>query len=117
MASLERIKCLNANEKLFFVLDYFNPAHPWAVAVRTDAEPTLIGYVPRYLAMDVHQLINQCDFENIICVVERLNLDAPLQQRVLCRMNSCWPATFNPCSDDAFLPIPPQVPGLCNPAS
>ncbi|HEV3417251.1 MAG TPA: hypothetical protein VG056_10570 [Pirellulales bacterium] len=45
----------------------------------------------------------------------RVNPDAPLQNRVLCRMRGCWPDGFQPCSGDDFLPIPADVPARCHP--
>ena len=55
-----------------------------AVAVYTESKPTQIGYVPRYLAHDVGRLLQECSFVEL--VVEQLNRDAPLQQRLLCGM-------------------------------
>jgi hypothetical protein len=46
--------------------------------------------------------------------VERVNPKAPLQHRVLCRIQACWPEGFEPCSGDAFLPIPTDVPARCD---
>ena len=51
-------------------------------------ERQVIGYVPRCLAHDVHKLLN-CDFIHLN--VLHANLNAPLQNRVLCEMRACWP--------------------------
>jgi hypothetical protein len=37
--------------------------------------------------------------------VERVNVEAPLQHRVLCRMNACWPDEFKPCEREEFEPL------------
>lgn len=111
--AVERIGRLNPNEPLLVMLDICNAHDPMAVAVRTVEERTLIGYVPRYLAGDVWQLLQGCNPGSVNLVVERVNRDAPSQQRLLCRMNACWPAGFQPCSGDAFLPIPSSVPARC----
>jgi hypothetical protein len=37
--------------------------------------------------------------------VEAVNLDAPLQQRLLCRMIAAWPEGFTPCAGEQFEPI------------
>jgi hypothetical protein len=110
-ASLDRIARLESGERLMLMPDPCNSVDRDAVAVRTEEERTLIGYVPRYLARDACVLLYKCDFVEL--VVERLSPDAPLQQRLLCRMRSCWPEEFQPCSGDDFLPIPANVPARC----
>ena len=106
-AAIERINRLTHDEQLVMMFDDFNVHDRMAVAVRTnDAEGRcMIGYVPRYLAYDVRLLCSKCHPEIIDLRVERLNPAAPLQQRVLCRMNSCWPAGFSPCAGEDFRPI------------
>jgi len=60
-----------------------NPADPKAVAIFTHETP--VGYVPRYLAGDVLRLIEYFDECAVRLVVEQVNCDAPIQQRLLCR--------------------------------
>lgn len=109
-AAKSRILKLKDNEALFPMLDLWNPSDHNAVALRTaDGDRLMIGYVPRYLAHDVWKLIEECGAEYVQTFVHRVNLDAPLQQRLLCRMNACWPANFQPCSEEAFQPIPEKI--------
>ncbi len=112
-AAIERITRLNPEEPLKIMLDLQNEHDRNAVAVRTGNEPMQIGFVPRYLAHDVWQLVKQCDTEFIKLYVARVNRDAPLQHRVLCRMHACWPDGFRPCSGEDFAPIPTSVPAYC----
>jgi hypothetical protein len=105
-AAVERIERLQVKERLKLMLDVQNERDPNAVAVRTDGDRTLIGYIPRYLANDVWRLLNACDVDFMELFVERVNGDAPLQNRVLCRMHACWPDGFEPCSGEDFEPIP-----------
>ncbi len=112
-AAIERIGGLVANEPLKIMLDLQNDHDPNAVAVRTEIDRMQIGFVPRYLANDVWQLVNQCETEFIKLFVDRVNRDAPLQNRVLCRMHACWPDGFQPCSGPDFVPIPVGVPSVC----
>jgi hypothetical protein len=110
----ERINRLESGEQLFLMTDFFNASDPQAVALRTSKDDRLmIGYVPRYLARDVCKLLGKCDPEFIKVLVEHVNRDAPMQQRLLCRINACWPQDFRPCDDEAFLPIPAGVPARC----
>jgi HIRAN domain len=112
-AAVKRIDGLKEDELLKLMLDPQNQYDPQAVAVRTDEEPTFVGYVPRYLAHDVWQLFDQCGVDSVRLQVARVNRDAPLQNRVLCRMRACWPDGFQPCSGEDFAPIPAGVPTHC----
>lgn len=115
-AARQRINVLKEKDELFLMVDLCNPADPHAVAVRTgDENRFMVGYVPRYLARDVWTLFSQCRPEYIKVFVHRVNLDAPLQQRLLCRMHACWPAGFEPCSDEDFQPIPAGMKARCEP--
>lgn len=117
-AAIEKVSRLNENEPLYMMLDVCNKWDSHAVALRTsDEERILIGYVPRYLAQDVSNLVSDCDPDFIQVFVHRVNLDAPLQQRLLCRMHACWPENFRPCAGDAFRPIPQRVPPFCGPTA
>ncbi|MCC7085195.1 MAG: hypothetical protein IT427_09335 [Pirellulales bacterium] len=112
-AAIERIGRLNEGEHLKLMLDLQNKHDPQAVAVRTESERMQIGYFPRYLAHDVWQLVQKCGVDFIKLHVARVNRDAPLQNRVLCRMHACWPDDFEPCSGEDFAPIPAGVPANC----
>ena len=100
---------LRAGEKLYPMPDPWNPADAGAVAVRTDAEPEryLIGYVPRYLAADITQVLLEggCDPNLLDLRVERVDADAPLNQRILCRLRTCWPEGFEPCVGEEYQPL------------
>lgn len=102
-----RIGRLRPGESLGLMADVSNRNDTRAVAVRTcDAQNRyMIGYVPRYLAHDVYQLFGGCGAHFVEVSVERVNLDAPLQQRLLCRMKACWPGDFQPCGAEEFQPI------------
>jgi hypothetical protein len=111
--SVNHISQLSQGEQLSLMLDLQNEVDPHAVALRTVDDRMMIGYVPRYLASDVWKLINDCEVDFIDITVERVNPSAPIQNRVLCRMQACWPGGFEPCSGEEFLPIPDGVPARC----
>jgi hypothetical protein len=106
-AAHERIGQLKPGEKLGLSMEVGNEHDADAVSVRTrdTVGRLLIGYVPRYLAKDVRELCGACHPDLIEVTVERLNAGAPLQQRVLCRLSSCWPESFTPCGGDPFQAI------------
>jgi hypothetical protein len=113
-ATIERINELREGERLKLMLDFQNEHDPQAVAVRSETVRMQIGYVPRYLAAEVWNLMQECYLDFIELYVHRVNRDAPLQNRVLCRMHACWPAGFEPCSGEDFAPIPAGVPARCS---
>jgi len=114
-AARTRVLTLKPGEPLYPMLDLFNQADRSAVALRTETDERLmLGYVPRYLAQDVWKLFQGCHPDFIKVFVHRVNQDAPLQQRLLCQMQSCWPEGFKPCSGEEFQPIPAGVPVLCS---
>ncbi|HTU27057.1 MAG TPA: HIRAN domain-containing protein [Pirellulales bacterium] len=113
-AAVSRIATLQEDEPLKLMLDFQNEHDPFAVAVRTEADRMQIGYVPRYLARDVWQLGFNCGPFVLELMVSRVNLDAPLQNRVLCQMRGCWPPDFQPCSGEDFTPIPTGIPASCH---
>jgi len=106
-ASLQRAAELRVGESLGLMLDISNLHDPYAVAVRTcdDTARSMIGYAPRYLARDIFQLSLQCQPDFMSLTVARVNRAAPLQQRLLCQLNCCWPEGFRPCAGEDFQPI------------
>ena len=84
-----------------------NPADPFAVAI--DVGGTHVGYAPRYLAYDLTRLMRDCPSGTVNLLVQKVNVDAPFQQRLLCRFQGCWPADFRPCSGPGFEVIPELV--------
>lgn len=117
-AAKERISRLQPGEPLGLMLDISNQYDSFAVSVRT-MEPEgrfMIGYVPRYFAHDVSLLCRTCHPDFIELSVERINPGAPVQHRVLCRVNACWPDGFLPCSGDDFQPIVDHPSLRCGPS-
>ncbi|WP_425267232.1 HIRAN domain-containing protein [Aeoliella straminimaris] len=112
-SAVERLETLRTGDRLYMMLDVQNPSDRNAVAVRTEHSSAMIGYVPRYLARDVKSLFGKCDTDIVNLEVERVNLEAPTQNRLLCRMRACWPVDFRPCEGEEFLPIPDGVPARC----
>ncbi len=103
-AAVQRVNMLQPSEQLALMLDLQNPHDPHAVAVRpmADNDRLMLGYVPRYLARDIKEICHKCPPDFIQVEVERMNSGAPLQQRLLCRVNACWPNGFCPCSGSNY---------------
>lgn len=94
------LQILRPGDRLELRAQPLNPVDKNAVAIFSKGTP--LGYVSRYLAADVKYLIEKCPTQEVKLVVQRINLDAPTQQRLLCRLNACWPAGFEPCRSESF---------------
>jgi len=101
----ERVNNLNKGERLFLAYDMQNMYDPTAMALRTADPVEFIGYCPRYLSRDFKELLYKNDPMDVVLTVERVNEDAPLNLRLLCKLISPWPKDFQPCSDDTFKPL------------
>ncbi len=99
----QRIALLQPGEVLYMVMDCQNEFDPLAIALRT-ADRVLVGHVPGYLLMGMYELRDKC--ADICLSVAQVNLEpAPLDQRLLCEMETCWPPDYRPFVDDRFQPI------------
>ena len=99
-----RVLALQPDEELRVEHEPANVADPNAIRLFS-ADGVFVGYVPRYLASDAVHLLRTCQHFKVF--VERVNQDpAPTQQRLLCRVESCWPEGFEPCSQPVYQPIP-----------
>lgn len=96
---------LRTGEQLFVMPDPQNAADPHAIGLRTTDPKTLLGYCPRYLAVDIKQLLQNQPETTLDIRVQRVNLNAPRDLRVLCRLISEWPQDFHPCSGELFEPM------------
>lgn len=99
----ERIGRLIPGEPLFFMNDCQNEFDPHAIALRT-ADRVLVGHIPNYLLLEVYELANLCDFVQV-SVAQANPLPAPLDQRLLCAIETCWPEDYHPFVADRFQPL------------
>jgi hypothetical protein len=103
--SIERVHNLRSGDSLYVMVDVQNARDPQAVALRSDDPIALVGFSPRYFAKDFRRLLEHCSPETVKVVVERVNHDAPVQLRLLCRFTAPWPEGFRPCADEAYEPL------------
>jgi hypothetical protein len=106
--SAERVHNLRPGEQLYLMLDFQNSHDPWAVALRTDDPLALVGFCPRYFAQDFRLLLDRSGPKAVRVIVERVNHDAPVQLRLLCRFTAPWPEGFRPCAEEAYEPLAQQ---------
>ncbi len=111
-AHLAMINQLKNGQELHFLRENLNYFDLHAVSL-VDRDNLMIGFVPRYLAQDIRRILSDSRTDHFHVFVERVNKDAPLEQRLLCRMEASWPPGFLPCSDEAFVPIPALTAAHC----
>jgi hypothetical protein len=92
---------LTPGDDLLLMPDPQNPFDADALALRTASPAVRVGYCPRYLNRDVRVLL-QADAHATRVLVERINRDAPLQLRLMCKIQAPWPEHFQPCSGDDY---------------
>jgi hypothetical protein len=96
--------CLRPGDPLVVQDEPSNPADPRALQVLTSVRGTHVGYVPRYLCEDVHDL--RMAGKDVRARVRRVNLaPTPAQFRVLCELEAPWPAGFSPLASADFEPL------------
>jgi hypothetical protein len=83
------------------MLDPQNPFDADALALRTVSPPVMVGYCPRYLNRDFRVLL-QANAHATCVHAERINCDAPLQLRLMCKIQAPWPEHFLPCSSENY---------------
>jgi hypothetical protein len=101
----DRIAMLDVDEPLFPMSDLLNPYDPNALAIRTCDPRHLIGYVPRFFAKELRTCIGAAKADEVRLRVARLNHEAPLQFRLLCRFTSPWPKGFRPWEEPEYQPL------------
>lgn len=108
--SMGRIERLRPNDRLLIMHDCQNSADNRALALRTE-DRVIVGYFPRYLLDDAFELLRSCLVVEVF--VARVNpAPAPLQQRLLCRLEACWPLGFRPYCGPQYRPISPDATDL-----
>ena len=102
----ERASRLEVGERLRVMLDLENDFDHDAMALRTaDVEgPLLLGYLPRYLSGELVRLM-VATHKTPEVTVSQVNLDAPLQFRVLCQLRIDWGADFQPFTSEEYQPL------------
>ncbi|WP_029151776.1 HIRAN domain-containing protein [Methylovulum miyakonense] len=97
-ASLQRIGQLQMGDSLALRREAENEHDRFALVIETD-EPIKVGYCPRYLNRDLCQIMENT---TIKLTVERLNHDAPIQFRLLCKALFKLPPGFTLFGDDEY---------------
>ncbi len=101
----QEVARLKVGDELTLEEEPGNPVDPQAIRVLARVRGVHIGFVPRYLCADVHTLRTAAG-DAARVRVRRLNpAPTPVQFRVLCELESPWPAGFRPLAGPEFRAI------------
>jgi len=98
----DRIKSLKEGEELFILKDVQNRYDKFALALRTDDPVEIVGYIPRFYTKDINRLMKLNGNKEIKVNIEKINMDAPKQFQLLCKIETYWSKNFNSCEDENF---------------
>ncbi len=104
-SALLRIASLKEGESLSLRHETDNRHDQYALLLETD-ELVKVGYCPRYLNRDLKDILNRTD---IHLSVERLNIDAPLQFRLLCKVTFKLPLGVDIFASEEYKPTTQQA--------
>ncbi len=102
---IDRVSHLNYGNKLYLMKDIQNKFDPLAIVLRTDDPTEIVGYCPRFFVCDFAKLLNNNGVDKVDVSVVKVNLNSPLQFRLLCKLITAWPSAFVPFQDNVFQPI------------
>jgi len=103
---IKRLTSLQKNDSLLLLRDIQNEVDPFALALRTKHDPVeLLGYCPAFFAKDFNKLLELNGEKNVRVCVQKVNLAAPLQLKLLCKLVTKWHDDFIPFSEKDFQPF------------
>jgi len=97
-----RIEHLKEGERLYIAKDIQNRYDKFALMLRTDDPVEIVGYIPRFYTKDINNLLEINGELELKVNIEKINLDAPKQFQLLCKLETIWPKDFKVCADEEF---------------
>ncbi len=107
---VERVNHLNQGDKLYLMRDIQNTFDPRALALKIDNPPEIVGYCPKFFVQDFGKLIDTNGPQNVEVSVIKVNVNSPLQFKLLCKFSTPWPSKFVPFNDEIFQSIIDEEP-------
>lgn len=103
---VEKIKSLKTGESLKLLLDVQNDMDRDAIAIRTCDPTQIIGYCPRFLTKDLLRLLKEdAGNKNLKLSVAKVNNNAPIQYRLLCKLEAKWVFEEPMFASDLYQPL------------
>jgi len=114
MENQNRASKLHGGERIYLMKDLQNEYDEMALLLRTDDPISLVGYAPRYYSAEFTELVKLVGHKDVKVEVERVNINAPIQYRVLCKLTSPWPANFSPCNQRGYQALSASGASTCS---
>lgn len=103
--TINLVSQLNVGSELFLMKDCQSSFDSLALALRSSSAPVFAGYCPKYYAQDFRALLDEQNTGLRVCV-KCVNLDAPLNMRLLCTDSAnTTTAFFSREVDGDFKPV------------
>ncbi|MBW0448912.1 DNA-binding protein [bacterium M00.F.Ca.ET.228.01.1.1] len=94
-SSVEAIAELSPGDTLKLLHDCQNGFDEFAICLATLKPSHLVGYCPKYYARDISRFLHT-DAKSVDVKVKCVNLDAPLDMRLLCSVTAPWEPNYAP---------------------
>lgn len=102
--ALSELEKLQLGDKLYIAKDIQNVKDSHALLLRTGSPSVFVGYIAKYYSRSLCKLLD-IDPSSISVFVKKINLDAPLDMRLLCTITTPIKSSSNFLeSDSDFLP-------------
>lgn len=92
-SAVAAISVLTPGTRLYLLRDIQNPFDANALMLRTDAPNVAIGYLAKYYCAGLDHLLT-LNAKEVIVEVKQVNIDAPLDMRLLCTLTAPWSESF-----------------------
>ena len=102
--SENRLRSIQAGERLSLVVELNNPVTRFAVQLQTHDYYT-IGWAPRYLVEDLAKVMAEAPHVYEAHLIRVNPAPAPYKQRFLVELKGKWPEGFKPMSSPEFEPV------------
>ena len=96
---------LAEGSRLYLQHDLQNTDDSLALSIRSENPTAILGYVPRLMNEDVHELMKLNGPENVHARLEAKNSTPMLPVRLRCSVTCPWPAGFSPYNKHEFTAV------------
>lgn len=93
LATIEAVSALTPGTRLYLLRDIQNQFDAKALLLRTDAPNVAIGYLAKYYGAGLDHLLT-LNAKEVVVEVKQVNIDAPLDMRLLCTLTAPWRNDF-----------------------
>ncbi|WP_137168948.1 HIRAN domain-containing protein [Marinomonas sp. FW-1] len=105
-SSQKRIHNISSGDNLYPCLDVQNEFDKNAILLRTNNLPEVLGYVPRYLSLELSEILRERP-ETVVFSVDKISSEAPESYKLLCRVKGKIPPESKNIfmASDEYLPL------------